>query len=120
MSLCIAAGGTVTALAVTSFSLAWEHSVEHTAWVEAWQIEPAGLRLAEARVRGSGAGMEPGPGAVRDGSWWVWSPRGAPIPELTLAASGATPGGWRLCHPGGCLTLGAEAAAPIRLRPCTG
>jgi hypothetical protein len=119
VSLCILAGGAVTVLAVSSFTLAWEHSVERTAWVETWQVEPAGLRLVEARVRGSGAGMEPGPGARREVGWWVWVPSAPPLRELALAASGATGGGWRLCHAGGCLALGAAPEPPVRLAPCT-
>ena len=118
MSLCILAGGAVTALAVTGFTLDWEHSVEHVAWAETWRVEPAGLRLVEARVRGSGAGMEPGPGARREDGWWVWQPTAPPVPELVLAASGATGGGWRLCHADGCLVLGATPGPPVRLRPC--
>jgi hypothetical protein len=120
VSLCILAGGAVTALAVSSFSLGWEHSVERTGWEETWEVEPAGLHLVEARVRGSGAGVDPGPGARREGSWWVWNPTGPPLPELALAASGATGGGWRLCHDDGCLTLGVAPGSPIRLQPCTG
>ena len=118
MSLCILAGSAVTALAVSTFTLAWEHSVERVAWAETWRVEPAGLRLVEARVKGSGAGMDPGPGARAEAGWWVWTPDAAPLPELVLAASGATAGGWRLCHRGGCLTLGAAPGPPLRLRPC--
>jgi hypothetical protein len=118
VSLCILAGGTVTAFAVSSFTLAWEHSVERIAWAETWRIEGAELRLVEARVRGSGAGMEPGPGARREAGWWVWTPSEPPVHELALAASGATGGGWRLCHTGGCLTLGATPGPPIRLDAC--
>jgi hypothetical protein len=118
VSLCILAGGVVTALAVTGFSLEWEHSVEHIAWSETWRVAPAGLRLVEARVKGSGAGMEPGADARRDGEWWVWEPTAPPVPELALAASGATGGGWRLCHARGCVNLGAMPGPPVRLRPC--
>ena len=118
MSLCILAGGAVTALAITGFTLDWEHSVEHVAWAETWRVEAAGLDLVGARVRGSGAGMEPGPDARREDGWWVWQPTAPPVPELVLAASGATGGGWRLCHADGCLVLGAMPGPPVRLRPC--
>jgi hypothetical protein len=117
MSLCVA-GAAAFVLAVSGFTLAWEHSVERTAWSERWRVTPAGLVLEEARVRGSGAGMDPGPGARLEHGWWVWEPDLAPVPELVLAASGAMPGGWRLCHQGGCLALGAAPGEPVRLLPC--
>ncbi|MEZ5450817.1 MAG: DUF1850 domain-containing protein [Thiolinea sp.] len=33
-----------------------------------------GLQLLQARVKGSGAGMEPGDDAVLKDGWWVWQP----------------------------------------------
>lgn len=118
MSLCILAAGHTTALAVSAFTLGWQHSVEHTAWSESWRVGPDGLTVTEARVKGSGAGMDPGPGAqLRDG-WWVWTPRIPPLPAITLAASGATGDGWHLCHAQGCLTLGAAPGDPVTLKPC--
>ncbi len=118
MSLCILAAGRVTTLAVASFTLSWQHSVEHTGWSESWRVDPGALTLTEARVKGSGAGMDPGPGArLRDG-WWVWTPAPLALPDLALAASGATGGGWELCAAGGCVTLGADPGAPVHLRPC--
>lgn len=120
MSLCILAGARTVTLAVATFSLHWEHSVEHTVWQERWRVDPAGLMLEEARVKGSGAGMDPGPGARLEDGWLVWAPATPAVPELVLAASGATGSGWELCHAGGCLTLGAAAAEPVRLRPCPG
>lgn len=55
-------------LAVQSFRLSWVHSVEKTEWRENWRVQAQGLVLVEARVRGSGAGMEPGDTARwRDG-----------------------------------------------------
>jgi hypothetical protein len=118
VSLCILAAGHTTALAISAFTLSWQHSVEHTAWSERWQVGPAALHLVEARVKGSGAGMDPGPDARLADGWWIWTPDTPPVPDLALAASGATGGGWRLCHPGGCLTLGAAPGPPIHLRPC--
>jgi hypothetical protein len=118
VSLCVAAGGKVTVLVVTAFTLSWEHSVEHTAWSENWEVRPETLALREARVKGSGAGMDPGPGARLEEGWWVWSPALPPVPQLELAASGATGGGWELCHAGGCLSLGDEPGMPIRIAPC--
>ena len=69
MSLCILAAGKTTVLAVSAFTLSWTHSVEKTRWEEDWRVTPAGLEIVEARVKGSGAGMEPPEGAVLEG--WV-------------------------------------------------
>lgn len=118
MSLCIAIAATVLTIPATSFSLSWVHSVEKIEWREEWAVAPAGLELRQASVKGSGAGMEPGEGAVLDDGWWRWEPSLAPIPELRLAASGATSGGWTLCHAGGCMTLGAAPGEESILSAC--
>jgi hypothetical protein len=118
MSLCILGGAKPLMLAISAFTLTWEHSVERTAWSETWRVGSDGLTLTEARVEGSGAGMDPGPGARLADGWWTWTPSMPPVPGLALAASGTTSGGWRLCHPDGCLTLGAEPGAPLLLEPC--
>jgi hypothetical protein len=111
-------GAMALALAGSQFTLSWEHSVEKVEWRETWAVTPAGLRLTGAAVKGSGAGMEPGEGAVLERGWWVWRPDLAPVPELVLAASGATRGGWRLCSGGECREIGAAPGAPVRLAPC--
>lgn len=118
MNLCLLVAGRATTIAATAFTLSWSHSVEHSQWRESWRVEPAGLRLVEAAVRGSGAGMEPGDDARIGNGWYVWSPRLPVQSELRLAASGATSGGWLLCHDRGCLVLGAQAQAPAILKPC--
>lgn len=117
-SVCILAGAKAMSFAVSLFSLSWTHSVEKTEWQEDWAVTPAGLQLTAARVKGSGAGMEPGDGAILKGGWWEWQPHNPPIGELRLAASGATGGGWKLCHDGGCVELGAEAGGDVVIAPC--
>jgi hypothetical protein len=64
--------------------------------------------------------MEPGDGARRQDGWWVWEPHVPPLPELVLAASGATVSGWTLCDAGGCREFGRKRQASLVLRPCTG
>ena len=108
-SLAVAVGG--------GFSLSWTHSVERVDWQESWIVQDDRLVLTEARVRGSGAGMEPGENARRQDGWWVWNP-GITTPQIVLAASGATGGGWQLCTDDGCRELGAKAGEAITLRPC--
>ncbi len=118
MSLCLVTGGKVIVLAITTFTLSWTHSVQKTQWREAWTVTPAGLSLSEAAVQSSGAGMEPGPDAKLQDGWWVWTPGLAPIPSLSLAASGATGSGWTFCHDGNCRELAAKAGQEVELHPC--
>ncbi len=118
MSACLMAGAVALALGPgNSFSLAWSHSVEKTEWREDWRVTQAGLVPTRAAIRGYGAGMEPGPDAKLVNGWLVWHPKAPPVRELALAASGATGGGWLLCG-AECVTLGAEAGAPVVLKPC--
>jgi hypothetical protein len=118
MSACLLVAGVALTLAGPGFTLNWTHSVEQTGWREVWALEPGGLRLVEAGVQGSGAGMEPGQGAVLQGGWWVWQPDLPVQASVVLAASGATGAGWRLCSGGACHDIGADPGAPIRLEPC--
>jgi hypothetical protein len=115
---CLAVAGAAWILASPVFILGWTHSVEKTGWQETWEIGAEGLTLTEARVRGSGAGMDPGDGARLEDGWWVWEPR-LTVPELMLAASGATVSGWDLCSGGECRELGHDPAAAITLAPCS-
>ncbi|KND16332.1 hypothetical protein ADZ37_23720 [Pannonibacter phragmitetus] len=117
MSACLLAGALTLSLS-GPFTLEWTHSVEKTEWQETWAVTEDGLKLQEARVRGSGAGMEPGDGARLQDGWWIWTPTLPPQPELLLAASGATVSGWTLCADGTCHTIGADASEPVRIAPC--
>lgn len=116
--LCILAGAKALTLATTAFTLVWTHSVEKTEWREAWRIVPAGLELVEARVKGSGAGIDPPDDAVLKEGWWVYAPKTPPVPRLMLAASGATVSGWTLCAEGACMTLGAEPGDAVTIEAC--
>lgn len=121
-ALCLLAGGTSLRFAAGLLTLAWTHSVEKVEWRETWGATPAGLELVEARVKGSGAGMEPGEGARLEDGWWVWRPMRPALPELRLARSGAT-ADWRVCLDGACRPLGeslgpAHDAETVRLAPC--
>ncbi|MDI3336066.1 DUF1850 domain-containing protein [Defluviimonas aestuarii] len=119
--LLVSASATTTlTLASASFDLSWRHSVEKTEWRETWIVEGGRLHLTEAAVKGSGAGMDPGKGAALIDGWWVWTPDLPPVPNLTLAASGATGGGWRICDGTICHEIGAEPGEAIRLSPCKG
>ncbi len=119
MSLCVLAAGKLTVLAVSAFSLSWTHSVQKTSWQEDWIVSEAGLTVVEARVEGSGAGMEPPDGAVFDGKVWRYKPSVPPQPKVLLARSGAA-GAWRLCSAVGCLDLDGPGSAgePVELSAC--
>ena len=115
---CLLIGSKQILLAGGLFTLAWTHSVEKTEWRESWMVRDGMLELIEARVRGSGAGMDPGEGARLEDGWWVWRPQNPPVSELNLAASGATVSPWRFCSDGQCLELGGRAGEPVHLAPC--
>lgn len=117
--ICVLAAGKTTVFAATAFTLAWTHSVEKTRWEEHWLVTSAGLDIVEARVKGSGAGVDPPAGAMLSAGWWVWRPRMPPRQSLTLAASGATGEGWTLCAEGRCATFGKGPADPAVVRPCS-
>jgi hypothetical protein len=95
-------------------TLRWTHSIEKTTWEEVWQRDAAGLVLTEARIEGSGAGMEPPPDARKEGRFWVWSPM-LTIAEVNLAHSGAA-GDWLLCPADGACLQPNEAS---RLTSCS-
>jgi hypothetical protein len=106
LSLCLASAGVTKALSLAAFTLVWTHSIEKVDWQEDWRVTPAGLELVQARVKGTGAGMEPPPEARLINGWFTWKPRRPPMPEVVLGNSGAA-GEWRLCVDGQCRTLSA-------------
>ena len=117
--ICIATGTKLVQIAATAFTLSWTHSVERTRWTEHWRASPAGLVVARGEIEGSGAGMEPPDDARLVDGRYVYAPRLRPVPELVLAASGATGSGWTLCARGhGCIEIGREASRPVTIKTC--
>lgn len=112
MSLCLASAGVVKSLTIAAFTLSWTHSVEKTEWQEDWRVTPQGLEIVEARVKGSGAGMEPPPDARLIDGWFRWTPRLAKLPEVALGNSGVA-GEWRLCTDGRCQDLSVILGRPV-------
>jgi hypothetical protein len=104
--------GVVKALSIAAFTLAWTHSIEKVEWQEDWRVTAKGLELVQARVKGSGAGMEPPAEARLVGGWFQWQPRRAPMPAVVLGNSGAA-GEWRLCSAGRCRTLSEIFGHPV-------
>ncbi|MDQ8726704.1 DUF1850 domain-containing protein [Bradyrhizobium sp. LHD-71] len=122
MSVCFIAGTIVKALQVSAFTLAWTHSVEKTDWQEDWRVTRNGLMLVEARVKGSGAGIDPPAHARLVDGWWRWRPPTVSRSEVTLANSGAVPD-WRICVGGRCAplhaTIGlAAGTGPVVMQRC--
>jgi len=85
-----------------------------------WQAASAGLQVAEARVRGSGAGMDPPEGSVFRDGWRICRPTVGPQGRLVLAASGATGEGWTPCAEGRCALVRAGPADPAVVTACRG
>ena len=124
MPLCLVAGALATVLAADHFTLAWTHSIEKIRWEEDYAVEGQVLRLTEARIRGSGAGMEPPDGAVLDaGGVWHYTPKLAPLAVLRITQSPYT-AGYELCRGGSCSPLAALLPGlpegVVELRACGG
>jgi hypothetical protein len=121
MSLCLAAAGIAVEIAASVFTLSWTHTVEKTLWQETWRVEDHRLVLEEARIEGSGAGMEPPAEALLVDGAYVWRPNEARAAILLRRDRHA--GDWRLCAAGRCATLGEWLGAdadPVELSPTAG
>lgn len=118
--ICLAAGALVVSLGSGEITLSWRHSVQKSLWEELWQQRPEGLVLTEARVQGSGAGMDPPDGAKLVDGFWRWKPNLPALPEVVMRRSGAT-ADWRVCADGRCRSLDEllpAEADPVVLKPC--
>lgn len=117
------AGALATIIPGDAFTLAWTHSVEKVRWEEDYVIDGGVLRLTEARIKGSGAGMEPPEGAVLGDGVWRYKPDLKPLAQLSLARAGVT-ADYQICGAGHCRPLGEvapdPAAASVTLLPCPG
>ena len=122
MALCVIGAGETVRIAATVFSLSWMHSVEKIPWQEYWRVEPDRLVLTEARVKGSGAGMEPPADARHEDGWYVWTPADGVRDRIVLrAVPEISP--WTICLDGErCSSLEAllgRKADPITIQPCS-
>lgn len=119
-ALCLVAGALVVAVPTPRFTLAWTHSVEKILWEEDYLIAGGWLYATEARIRGSGAGMEPPGNAVLHSSAWHYRPAQRWHRELTLARSNFT-ADYRLCFAGRCRPMSdwvPISSGTTTLKPC--
>jgi len=121
--VCLFVGQTLRAFVpAVAFTLGWTHSIEKTRWEEDWRVVDDGLMLVEARIEGSGAGMEPPDGAVLRDGVWHYAPHPGLHDSVSLAVSPfAQP--YRFCVDAGCRPLAelARIDAPfaiVRIERC--
>lgn len=117
IGLCLGLAGVVWAeVATPRFTLAWNHTIEKVRWEEDYQVRDDGLQLGEARVRGTGAGMEiPDDAVLRDGAWH-YQRRMPPIQPLRV---GRTPeaGDYQICFNSTCHPMAEWLGPPSVDRP---
>lgn len=115
MSFClgVAFASVLAVIPAERVTLAWEHSVEKVRWEEDYVARVGRLELMEARVKGSGAGMEVPPGAVLRDGWWHYKPTADALEKLILTRSTYT-GDYQLCWAGACRTLTEFLGPPPR------
>lgn len=106
MSFClgVAFASVLATIPAERVTLAWEHSVEKIRWEEDYVARIGRLELMEARVKGSGAGMEVPEGAVLHGGWWHYQSATYALEKITLTRS-TYAGDYQLCWASVCRTL---------------
>lgn len=123
MPLCLSAGSVSAWLGIQAFTLAWMHSVEKIRWEEDWQVDGEKLRVVAARVRGSGAGMEPPLDAQFSDGVWHYRPAIEAQARVLLTHSPYVPG-YEICYLGACRPLvdllpGLPETTSIELDVCS-
>ncbi len=118
--LCLAAAGHAVSLPAARFTLVWQHSIEKIDWEEDYVAAGSWLCLSGARIRGTGAGMEPPDDAVRVGAVYAYRPAQRWFRSLDLARSSYVED-YRLCIDGRCRPLSTwipVSAGATRIGPC--
>lgn len=113
--LCLAAAALSVVLPIQNFTLAWTHSIEKIRWEEDYRIEGQRLLLTEARILGTGAGMEPPEGSVLKDGVYHYHPKLQTVPRLNLARS-VFVADYELCWNGKCHPM-KEIAGPPEATP---
>jgi hypothetical protein len=73
-ALCLVVGSLQVEIPTSGFTLRWQHSIEKIDWEEDYLLVGPWLFLNSARVRGTGAGMEPPAWAYYDKGVWHYRP----------------------------------------------
>lgn len=131
MGVCLALavqGAAPVFVPVERFTLAWTHSIEKVRWEEDYAVRPSAgpdaapvLQALTARVRGSGAGMEPPPDAVLRNGWYEYTPPTLSPQGLRLTRSRFT-ADYDWCVAGRCMPLSHLLPSDgdiTLLTPCT-
>lgn len=100
-AVCLVAGSLQVQLPVSQFTLRWQHSIEKIEWAEDYEVVGPWLRLSQARIRGSGAGMEPPEGSTLVDGVWRYRLADPWRREIVLARSEFVPD-YELCVDGRC------------------
>ena len=118
--LCLTAPDYAVRVPADRFTLVWQHSIEKIDWEEDYVVAGRWLYLSGARIRGTGAGMEPPEDAVRVGGIYTYRPAQRWFPSLNLARSNVVQD-YRLCIDGRCAPMATwipvSAGATVVL-PC--
>ncbi|MBK8175609.1 MAG: DUF1850 domain-containing protein [Rhodospirillales bacterium] len=122
MPVCLAIAQTLIAfLPTNTFTLAWTHSAEKTSWREDWAVVAGQLMPTQAAIEGSGAGMDPPPGAELVDGEWRYTPTTPPMPRLVLANSSFTDD-YEICWNNVCRMLATlnprGVNGPLEIYPC--
>ena len=87
---------------VQQFTLAWIHTIEKVRWEEDYAVVQDGVfKAVAARVRGSGAGMEPPPDAQLKNGWYAYKPQ-ISRPEVLRLTRSAFAADYEFCSGGPC------------------
>jgi hypothetical protein len=100
-AICLSGGDVHATIDAPRFTLVWRHSIEKIDWEEDYVVAGDWLYLSGARIRGTGAGMEPPPDAQRVGGVYVYRPDTRWFRELDLARSSFVQD-YRVCVEGRC------------------
>ena len=98
------AGALTVGLPTTHFTLRWQHSIEKISWEEDYALAGPWLAITGARIRGSGAGMDPPDGAWLDHGVWHYRLVDPWRKEVVLARSPYVRD-YELCIAGRCQPL---------------
>ena len=119
-SLCLTASDVRASIPAERFTLVWRHSIEKVDWEEDYVVAGAWLYLSGARIRGSGAGMEPTDDAQRVGGIYVYRPAQRWFRALDVARSDFAQD-YRICVDGICKPMSTwipVSAGATRLASC--